>query len=399
MNTVSFHSAFSKAPAHDKSYYGDVSAGLNHVEKCEMAMAKLFVPDLNTGGIPAFKGFAEAYVYLTGDSDISGCFKPDKTSKDLRSCQEFSSQTFSHALQNAMNMFLTKAYRDFPMHEEILISQKNKVTDFRKIRSIQLGYFGELPDIDPETADYADMAPYGDSEAEYALSQKGAIVWVTRRHIINDSINVIQGMTQRLARAARLAHAKYVWQFFINNALCPDGTPWFTSEHGNLADAALDIAPLVTGIKALANMTEPGHSEEKVGLDLETFDWRLVVPINMWDIAVKKNQCDSVFSEDNLTTKDPNPCLKLFGERNERIVTCPFLTAANDWGIIRNREDVPIVEMSYLNGQEEPIAIPEWGPASEGMFIFKNDRLGYKIRFEFGGALADYRGGYRSIIT
>jgi len=190
-----------------------------------------------------------------------------------------------------------------------------------------------------------------------------------------------------------------VWQFFINNALCPDGTPWFTSEHGNLADAALDIAPLVTAIKALANMTEPGRSEEKIGLDLETFDWHLVVPINMWDTAVKKNQCDSVFSEDNLTTKDPNPCLKLFGERNERIVTCPFLTAANDWGIIRNREDVPIVEMSYLNGQEEPIALPEWGPASEGMFIFKNDRLGYKIRFEFGGALADYRGGYRSIIT
>ena len=75
----------------------------------------------------------------------------------------------------------------------------------------------------------------------------------------------------------------------------------------------------------------------------------------------------------------------------------------NDWSVIRNREDVPIVEMSYLNGQETPEFIPAWGPTITGNSgmesIFNADKLGYKIRHEYGGALADYRGGYKSIVS
>jgi len=374
----------------------DVSVGMDQLERCKMALAKLFVPDLFPASVPAFKGLAEAYVHFTGDSDISGIFKPDKISKDLRSCQDFNSASFSYALENAMNLFLTKMYRDFPFHEEILISQKNNVKDFRKIKSVQFGYFGELPDVDPEAGDYADMAPYSDGQAEYALSQKGAIIWVTRRMFIDDNIGVVQDMTKRLARAARIAHAKYIWKFFINNALCPNGTAWFTADHGNLASVALDISPLITAIKALANMTEPGPSTEKLGLDLATFNWNLVVPINMWDVAVKKNQCDSVFTSNDLTTKDPNPCQELFGENNERIITCPFITNATQWGVIRDCQDIPIVEMSYLNGHEEPELIIGSAP-NIGLNIFNRDQLGYKIRHEYGGALVDYKGGYCSI--
>lgn len=382
----------------EKPHYGNAFMGLDQFEKCGIALTRLFVPDFNIGGIPAFKSLSEAYVHLTGDSDISGYFKPDRISKDLRACQDFNSGSFSYALQNAMNVFLSKSYREIPFHEEIMISQKNRVTDFRKIHSAQFGYFSELPDVDPEAADYGSMEPYQDGEAQYSLSQKGAIVWVTRRMVVNDEINVIQAMTKRLARAARRTHAKYVWEFFIDNALCPDGTPWFTAGHGNLASNALDISPLVTAIKALANMTESGPSLAKLGLDLETFNWHLVVHGDLWDTAVKKNQCDSTYTANDLTTKDPNPCHKLFGERNERIITCPFFTATNDWGVIRDCEEVPIVEMSYLNGHEEPELIPSWVPKSEGMFTFNSDKLGYKIRHEYGGALTGFDGGYKSIV-
>ena len=125
-------------------------------------------------------------------------------------------------------------------------------------------------------------------------------------------------------------------------------------------------------------------------------DWHLVVPISMWDLAIKKNQQDSSYTVNDLTTKVPNPCQKLFGERNERIVVCPFLTDENDWGVIRDREDVPIVEMSYMNGHEEPEFILEKGPKPLSDLMFVSDRFGYKIRHEYGGTLADYRGGYKA---
>jgi hypothetical protein len=378
-------------------FYSDVQVGLNPVEKMGAALIKLFVPEYDTRGVGAFNGLRDAYVHLTGDDDIKGMFYPHKASKELRACADFASNSFAFGLQNALSMYLSKMYKAFPYHEEILISEKKKANDFRKIHSVQLGYLGDLPDMDPETGDYQSAEQYTDTESQYVLSHKGTILWVTRRHILNDSIGLVKDMVKRMARSARKTHARYVWNFYINNATCPDGTAWFTAEHGNLGNNALDLTPLVTAITALANMTEPGPSAEKLGLDLETFNWHLVVPVDLWDLAVKKNQGRDYYASNDLTTKVPNPCQRLFGDRNERIVTCPLMTDTNDWGIIRDREDVPIVEMSYLAGHEEPEFILEEGPTEE--HVFTADRIGYKIRHEYGGTLAGHQGGYKSVVT
>jgi len=122
-----------------------------------------------------------------------------------------------------------------------------------------------------------------------------------------------------------------------------------------------------------------------------------LVPIDLWDTAVKKNQSDSYFTSNDLTNKVPNPIHHLFGANNERIAVCPLLTDANDWGIIRDVQDVPIVEMSYLNGREDPEFIYEKDPRDE--HILKGDKWGYKVRHEYGGALADYRGAYKFSVT
>jgi hypothetical protein len=378
------------------SRHGSFGVGMNELEKCRAAMCKLFMPDFDSGGIAAFKSFTDAYIHFSGDRDITGLFKPMNVSEGLRSCMDFTASSFGYALQNALSMYLSKTYKEFPYREEIFVSEKKKAKDFRKIHAVQLGYFGDLPDIDPEAEDYGSIEQYEDTETQYNLSQKGAILWATRKHIVNDSIDVIKGMVKRMARAARKTHARYVWSFYIDNETCPDGTNWFTVGHSNLGSNALDYSPIVTAITALANMTEPGPSAEKLSLDLASFNWHLVVPIDLWDLAVKKNQGDSYYTGNDLTTKVPNPCYKLFGDRNERIVVCPFTTDTNDWGVIRDKEDVPVVEMSYLNGQEDPEFILEEGP-TQG-HVFKADRLGYKIRHEYGGTLADYRGGYKSVV-
>lgn len=383
-------------------FYSDVgpgrgtAVGRDELEKCRAALVKLFMPEYDTRGIAAFESLSQAYVHFSGDDGINGLFRPDNCSKGLRSCMDFHSGSFAYALQNVLSMYLSKAYKSFPYREKILISEKKNARDFRLIHSVQAGYYGDLPDIDPETGDYGDMASYGDTEAQYRIGQKGAIVWVTRMHIVNDSIGLVKRMVKNMARSSRMTHAKYVWNFYINNATCPDETAWFTGGHGNLGSDALDIAPLVTAITALANMEEPG-SGEKLGLDLASFDWNLVLPIDLWDLGVRKNQKQSYYTVNDLTEKVSNACYRLFGDRNERIVTCPFMTDTNDWGVIRNKEDVPIVEMSYLNGKEDPEFIVHQGPTDE--MVFKSDKIGYKIRHEYGGVLAGYQGGHKSIVT
>jgi len=364
--------------------YPDIEFGRDDLEKARDALTKLFLPEFDTRGIAAFKDLRSAYIHLTGDNDINGIFKPDRVTKGLRSCMDFSSNTFAYALQNALSMYLSKVYKAFPYREEILISEKKEATDFRTIHSIQLGYFGDLPDVDPEAGDYNNLERFDDTESQYNLSPKGGIAWITRRLIINNSIDIIRAITNRMARSARMTHAKYVWNFYINNAACPDGTSWFTSGHGNLGSQELGASAIMNAITDLANLTEPG-SGEKLGMDLATFNWFLVVPINRWTQAVTINNAQDTV------------CHKLFGDHHERIVTPSFFTDDDDWGIIRDKEDAPLVEMSYLNGHEEPEFILEEGPTQEHVFV--QDKIGYKIRHECGGTLADYRGGHKSVVA
>ena len=372
------------------------SVGLDELQKARVGMIRLFNPEYQLDRVPAFESLRQAYKHLTGDeSVIFTHFNPERCSAGLRSCMDFNSGSFTYALENALNVYISKAYRDPAYREEILISNQLNAKDYRPIHGIQLGYLGELPDVDTETADIPSIEEYADSEIIYSIGKKAAIVYVTHKHIVNDEIGLIEAMVARLARAARLRHARFAWNFYINNSTCSDGTAWFTSTHGNLGATALSVASLVAGVTALVNLTEPGPSGERIGLDLAAFEWHLVVSLNNWDTAAGFNQLPVYFASNDLTTMKGNPIHHLFGEKNERIITPPFLSDDNNWGIIRNNKDVPLVEMSYLNGKVEPDIIHTDEKDEPGI---GSDKIGYKIRHEYGGGLADYRGAYKAVV-
>ena len=96
METTRYHSALG-----DLGTRGLVEVGRNQIEKCAAALTKLIVPQYDSRGVGAFRRLREAYVALTGDSDIVGYLKPGNVSTDLRSCQDFDSGTFAYALANA----------------------------------------------------------------------------------------------------------------------------------------------------------------------------------------------------------------------------------------------------------------------------------------------------------
>jgi hypothetical protein len=120
------------------------------------------------------------------------------------------------------------------------------------------------------------------------------------------------------------------------------------------------------------------------------------VPLSLWDTAVRVNQLDSYYTGNDLTTKTINSVRGLFGEKNERIAIISFLSDTNDWGIIRPVEDVGCIEMSYLNGREEPEIIVD-DSLSEA--AFKGDAWLYKVRHEYQGALVEYRSAYKSVVS
>ena len=343
-------------------------------------------------GVPPLTGLREFYTMVTGDPEVTGRFQRENLAVDLRAAQDITSTTFTFLLTNTMNRRLVKDYRDTNFKEDLVISIRKPVKDFRTQEAVMVGYFGDVATVDPETGDYVEIAGVTDEESSYAIIQKGNLLTFTRKTIINDDVTVVQRLVSRLSKALRRTHAKYVWAFFTGNATCSDGTAWFTGGHGNLSAAALSKAAVQTLYLVMAAFTEK-DSGETIGL----LDDPSVKPVLVYPIALAPTGEDIwkeewYYTGNDLTTKTPN---FLYGKIRGEMVS--LLSDATDWGLLMPPGVVDMVEMGYLNGRQEPEFFLADAPTSEQVFVA--DKIRHKFRHEYAGAVIDYRSGAKAVVA
>jgi hypothetical protein len=312
-------------------------------------------------------------------------------SRDIRAAQDFTSSTFRYALGNTLHRRLVKDFREPDFKEDLLVSIRKTVTDFKSQEAVNVGYFPDIATVNPEAEDYAEIATVTDEESTYTITQKGNLMSVTRKMIFNDDISLLQRLVGRLGRAARRTHAKAVWAFFTGNATCSDGTAWFTVGHGNLSNSALSFTTAIAAYKALAKMTEK-DSGERIGL-LDGMEMpTLVYPIDLMETGMQVVEDEIYYATNDLTDKTRNP---LRGKIRGAMVS--LLTDANDWGLLMPPSVVDMVEMGYLNGRQEPEFFLANNPTVGQMFL--NDKTQYKLRHEYNGAVIAYQSGYKGIVA
>ena len=342
--------------------------------------------------VPAFSGLREMYAFFTGDPEVTGIFNRKRLPGALRSAQDINSASFTYALGNTLGRRLVKDYNAVNYREDLLISVRKPVKDFRQQEAVNVGYFPDLATVDPEAADYAEIAAVTDEESTYTLGQKGNLLTITRKTIINDDISLIGRLVSRLGRATRRTHGKYVWSFIIDNSACSDGTALFTSGHGNLGAAALTIATAYIAWKAMGKFTEK-DSGERIGLmDDPGVKPNLIGPVDIAHLIEQVAKDEFYFSSNDLTAKVRNP---MMGKVNG--VTLSLLTDTNDWALLFPPDMVDIVEMGYLNGRQEPEMFVADSPQSEQVFVA--DKIRHKIRHEYAGAAIAYQAGYKAEVT
>lgn len=342
--------------------------------------------------VEPLSGMRELYQILTGDMELTGRGDAKNIKRDIRASMDITSQTFTYVLGNTMNRRLVAAYKEPSFGEDILISMRKSVDNFKLQEAINMGYFGDIATVDPETETYQEISAVTDEESTYRVATKGNMLTITRRTIIDDDIGAVQRMISNLGRAARRTHAKYVWDFYLSNANCSDGTAWFTSGHGNLGATALSFATALTGYLALVAMTEKDSGAYIGALDDPAVLPTLVYPTVLMATAEKIIQQEDYYSTNDLTTKTLNPLKgKIKGFR------MGLETDTNNWGLIMPASLMNIVEMGYLKGRQEPELWIVDQQTSEAMVI--SDKHRYRLRHEYGGALIDYRTGYKAIVT
>jgi hypothetical protein len=392
-------------------------------ERLQQAMDKMFGLDVK-GDVPAFVSLRQAYVRITGDTEVSGLrghepAKLDKIAQAVRLMQAKEVDSLGYPLPghvrisqaqpatawplllgNTMYRRLRLAYAEVEYYESRIISSRRRATDYRTIEAMTPHYPADLPTI-TDGNDYTELAQLSEEGVNYKVAKRGRIITIHRETIINDDLGAVVRMVNNEGRAARRTFARFVWNLLINNATFDgDAVAVFHASHNNLGSTALTadatgVAALVARLNALMAQSEPG-SGEKLGGAWWGAKPQLAVPGALQAVAKQLNQSDGIPGTAN---NGDNPVRGLFGnaEAPERIMVNPLFTDATDWYLFRQPTDVEQIEVAFLMGQEEPEVFVADNQQVGQMFMA--DKLQYKIRHEYGAEVVDYRGMDKSVVA
>lgn len=322
--------------------------------------------------------FRECYLNITGDRGFTGL---------VRNCDQallresLGSQSFGDVLGDAINRRMVAEYNNQTIYDiwRQLTGTPIPATDFRNREATRFGGYGDLPTV-AEGDPYVALNSPTDEKASYAVAKRGGTEDVTLEMITNDDVGVIQRIPQKLVRAAKRTLSKFVLDFLKNNPVAYDGVALFHANHGNLGSAALDGDAVAAGRLSMKGQLEK-DSGEKIGLG-PRYLW---VPDDLEETAV------------NLFRRNTEQDKTFVQSLTLEVMPVWYWTDANDWCLTADPNDIPVVELAFLSGNENPELFVMDSPTTGSMFT--HDKVTYKIRHIYGGNAVDYRGAYKSVVA
>ncbi|MCD6663506.1 MAG: hypothetical protein LT082_08910 [Comamonas sp.] len=323
------------------------------------------------------QSFKECYVEMTGDRLVTGRLRECDQSRLVES---LGSASLGEVLGDSVTRRMLAEYRaavDFDGWRQLV--NVVPVNDFRMQHRTRWGGYGDLPDV-AEGADYLPLTSPGDEEATYKAGKKGGTEDITLEMIKNDDVGTIRRIPTKLSRAAKRTLAKFVFDFLRANPVIYDTKALFHVDHANLFAAALSKTELAVHRLAMLKQTELS-SNDRIGIT----PTRLVVPVELQETAV------DLFK---LSTNNEKTFIQSL---TMNIIPVWYWTDANDWCTAADPADIPGIEMGFLDGREEPELFVQDTPNVGSMFAA--DKLTYKIRHIYGGAVTDYRAFTKAVVA
>lgn len=200
---------------------------------------------------------------------------------------------------------------------------------------------------------------------------------LTRTHILNDDMGAFNALPKKLGRGGAQKIKEIFWRTFLDNAT------FYTALRGNFddgADSAFDAAGLEAADRLFRSQTDPD------GEILGAIPKLLVVPPTK-KIAAQRLMKSQHVHEDSVAG-DENPWAGAFEIVSSAEMESSAYTgnSTKKWYLLADPNDLPVVEMCFLNGVETPVI-----ESTDADF----DTLGIQIRafHDVGAALQEYRGG------
>lgn len=316
----------------------------------------------------------EAYIEITGDTRVTGqvrnCdrVKMREALGDINMREAVDSSTFAQVLGDAITRRMQAIYvgqSDAQAWRRVCIT--GRVSDFRTQRATRVGGYGNLQVV-AEKDPYPALGTPGDDEATWAVAKRGGTEEVTFEAIKNDDVRLLSRIPQELSLAAQLTLNEFVFDFFRTNPVSWDGVALYHATHNNLFANAFSGAEYKAHRLAMQKQTRAGS-----GKRLANAPALLLVPFELqdssYDAFVRGTNNDKTFVQD----------------LNPEIITVDYWTDATDWVTLADPNKFPVLEIDFLDGQQEPELFVQDNPTSGSLFT--NDVITYKIRHIYGGNL------------
>lgn len=294
--------------------------------------------------------------------------KPSRMDNDtlLRSVFSGGSGAFPNILANVGHKALMKGYNEVPATFQYWTS-KGSNPDFKPSTRVGLGAADELlPMTEMGEFKSSETTDMGQQTTVHTFGREWTL---TRKAIINDDLSVLARLPAAYGAAARRTINKQAYD------LLTKGSSIFTSAHKNSGTGTLSIASLKAAKAAMSKQKDPSG---KMYLNIQPV--YLIVPA---ELEVEAATLIASAVDPTKNNAYPNP----FANRLT-VVVDPNIEDPKAWYLAAAPGVLPGIEVTYLNGQENPT-----------MRTFTDtDVLGikYQIYMDFGVNLLDYRAFYKS---
>jgi hypothetical protein len=295
-----------------------------------------------------------------------------------------SSSDFPILMENTMNKTLQSSYA-IAADTWRRFCAVGSVSDFRAHNRYQIGALGDLVPVN-ELGEFTNKPIPDGRKQSVIVGTFGDIINLSRQAVINDDLGAFVGLAQARGRAAaRTIENKVYAVLGLNSGIGPllsDGKAIIHTDHGNIA-TVLGAPSVLT----LADMKLKMRAQKDVaGKDfLDLTPTVMLVPDALEDTARILNTA-MYDPAATLSTKNPNTPNPYMGAYTD-IIGTPRLSGTG-WYAFADPSIAPVLEVSFLDGVQEPFLEMEQG--------FTVDGARWKTRLDFGVSGVGYEGVVRN---
>ena len=274
---------------------------------------------------------------------------------------------------DVVNRRLQASYAEWPQTWMPFVSITPAV-DFRDIYPLRFSGSPDLQGLN-ERGEYQ-QASFSEAGEKYRVITKGLAINITREMLINDDLNAMSRIPSAFGVAARRMEADAVYGLITSNPTMSDSKALFHVDHNNLETSPDSINSDSLALGRAGMRMQKGMGGEM--LDIQAAF--LLAPVTMETAA------DIILRSASLPTADYSAGVINPWAGRLTPICDPHLdnADADAWYLLAHPGQAPVIEVSYLQGEEAPFV--------DSATDFDSDGLKIKVRHDFGAGLSDWVG-------